>query len=51
MIGGNAAALYGFDLTQLASLVARIGPHREELSQPLAPEEFPEKTMTGAFRT
>ena len=51
MIGGNAAALYDFDLEKLAPLAARIGPHREELATPLAPDEFPKKTMTGAFRT
>ena len=26
MLGGNAARLYGFDVAQLAPLVARIGP-------------------------
>ena len=51
MIGGNAAALYGFDLERLAPLAERIGPRPGELSQPLSPEEFPEKTMTGAFRS
>jgi len=50
MVGGNAAALYDFDLEKLAPLVARIGPRREELATPLAPDEFPKKTMTAAFR-
>ncbi len=50
MIGGNAAELYGFDLDALAPIVEKIGPTPEELSVPLADDEFPEKTHTNAFR-
>lgn len=50
MIGGNAAALYGFDLAALESVAERIGPRPEEIARPLAPDEFPQNTMTNAFR-
>ena len=50
MIGGNAAELYGFDLAALAPIVERIGPRPEEVAVPLRNDEFPEKTMTNAFR-
>jgi predicted TIM-barrel fold metal-dependent hydrolase len=50
MIGGNAAALYGFDLEKLAPLAARIGPSVDEVRQPLAPEDYPKKSMSNAFR-
>jgi predicted TIM-barrel fold metal-dependent hydrolase len=50
MLGGNAAALYGFDLAKLSDVVARIGPTPEELRVPLAEDEFPRKTHTNAFR-
>jgi predicted TIM-barrel fold metal-dependent hydrolase len=32
MIGGNAAALYGFDVEKLAPLAARIGPEKRALA-------------------
>jgi predicted TIM-barrel fold metal-dependent hydrolase len=35
IVGGNAAALYGFDLAQLQPLVDRIGPTVEEVATPL----------------
>jgi predicted TIM-barrel fold metal-dependent hydrolase len=46
MVGGNAAAVYGFDLDELASVAARIGPRVDEVAVPLAPEEIP----AGALR-
>jgi hypothetical protein len=36
MLGGNAAAVYGFDLDALAPLVNRIGPTVAEVAEPLA---------------
>ncbi len=50
ILGGNAADLYNFDLGKLASVVEKIGPRPEEVERPLAEDEFPEKTMTMAFR-
>jgi predicted TIM-barrel fold metal-dependent hydrolase len=41
MVGGNAAALYGFDLDALAPVAARVGPSHEELARPLALEDVP----------
>ena len=35
MVGGNAAALYGFDLDALAPLAARVGPSVAEVARPL----------------
>ena len=40
MLGGNAAAMYGFDLEALAGPASRLGPTVAEVSQPLA--ELPE---------
>jgi predicted TIM-barrel fold metal-dependent hydrolase len=51
MLGGNAAKLYNFDLDALAGLAARIGPSPEEVSRPLSGDEFPEDTLTNAFRS
>ena len=43
MLGGNAAALYGFDLDALrAASRARIGPAVGEVARPLSPADFPE---------
>ena len=50
MLGGNAAELYGFDIEKLAPLVDKIGPRPEEVLQPLGEHEFPENTVTMAFR-
>ena len=36
MLGGNAAAVYGFGLDALAPLVSRIGPTVAEVAEPLA---------------
>jgi len=41
LVGLNAAALYGFDLGQLAALAARVGPTKSEIAAPLKPEEIP----------
>jgi hypothetical protein len=41
MLGGNAAALYGFDLAALAPHAARVGPSVEEISRPLTVGEVP----------
>jgi predicted TIM-barrel fold metal-dependent hydrolase len=35
ILGGNAAALYDFDLAELAPLAAQYGPSVEEVAQPL----------------
>jgi len=35
MLGGNAAALYGFDLDALAPVAARIGPRVADVDTPL----------------
>jgi hypothetical protein len=42
MLGGNAAALYGFDLEALRPLATGIGPTVEEVARPLSPADFPE---------
>ena len=36
MLGGNAAAVYGFDMAALAPLTERIGPTVAEVAEPLA---------------
>jgi predicted TIM-barrel fold metal-dependent hydrolase len=41
MVGGNAAALYGFDLEALAPVAAEVGPTVEELATPLAYDDVP----------
>lgn len=35
MTGGNAARVYGFDLTSLDRIAARVGPTAEEIAEPL----------------
>ncbi|MGW7005669.1 amidohydrolase family protein [Streptomyces sp. NPDC054933] len=35
MVGGNAARVYGFDLTLLDPIAARVGPAAAELAEPL----------------
>ena len=47
VLGGNAAALYGFDLETLDSYAARVGPTVEELSVPL--DIVPEGNRSPAF--
>ncbi|NUP34143.1 MAG: amidohydrolase [Streptomycetaceae bacterium] len=41
MVGGNAAALYGFDLEFLAPIAARVGPRVADVYKPLAVEDIP----------
>ena len=51
MLGLNAADLYSFDLEKLAPLVDKIGIRPEEVEgKPLSDDEFPENSMTMAFR-
>lgn len=47
MVGGNAAAVYGFDVASLGPLVERIGPTVEEISRPL--EAVPAEASSTAF--
>ncbi|MEB3971256.1 amidohydrolase family protein [Mycobacterium ulcerans] len=47
MVGGNAAAVYGFDLQALAPLAARIGPTVTEVAEPLA--AIPADASSTAF--
>jgi predicted TIM-barrel fold metal-dependent hydrolase len=41
MLGGNAAALYGFDLEALAPLAERVGPSVGEVATPIEGSEIP----------
>jgi predicted TIM-barrel fold metal-dependent hydrolase len=41
LIGGNAAALYGFDLEKLAPIAAEHGPKVADIARPLVPGEVP----------
>jgi hypothetical protein len=41
MLGGNAAALYGFDLEALAPIAATVGPAVAEVDVPLQPGDIP----------
>ncbi len=41
MLGGNAAALYGFDLEALRPLAQQIGPRVADVDRPLVPGEVP----------
>ncbi|HET9608701.1 MAG TPA: amidohydrolase family protein [Acidimicrobiales bacterium] len=45
MVGGNAAAVYGFDLDALAPVAARIGPRVDEVAVPLPPDEIPVEAL------
>ncbi len=45
MVGGNAAAVYGFDLDALAPVAARIGPRVDDVSVPLPPGEIPSEAL------
>jgi hypothetical protein len=47
MVGGTAAAVYGFDLQALAPLVDRIGPTVAEVADPLA--AVPADASSAAF--
>jgi predicted TIM-barrel fold metal-dependent hydrolase len=41
MLGGNAAALYGFDLDLLAPIAAAVGPRVSDVDVPLEPGDVP----------
>jgi hypothetical protein len=41
MVAGNAAAVYGFDLEQLAPLASRVGPRKSEIAEPLRYSDIP----------
>jgi predicted TIM-barrel fold metal-dependent hydrolase len=45
MVGGNAAALYGFDLDALAPVAARVGPSVDEVALPLLPADIPDEAL------
>jgi predicted TIM-barrel fold metal-dependent hydrolase len=45
MVGGNAADVYGFDLTALAPLAAQHGPNPAEVAVPLAPTDIPDDAL------
>ena len=47
MVGGNAAAVYGFDLDALAPVAERVGPTIEQTFQPL--DAIPADTLSMAF--
>jgi hypothetical protein len=49
VIGENALSVYNLDREALAVVAEKIGPTVEELSVPLAPDEFP-TLRGGAFR-
>jgi len=48
MLGGNAAALYGFDLDALAPIAARVGPRVDEVAAGL--DAVPEGAQSLVFR-
>ena len=50
MVGGNAAALYGFDLDALAPLAAEVGPLRADVARPLTAAERPTDAMSPVFQ-
>ncbi len=45
MVGGNAAALYGFDLDLLNGLADRFGPTVAQVAQPLVPDQIPDEAL------
>lgn len=47
LLGGNAAALYGFDLDALAPIAERVGPTVAEIAEPL--DEIPGDATSPAF--
>jgi predicted TIM-barrel fold metal-dependent hydrolase len=48
VLGGNAAALYDFDLSALSPLAARVGPTVDELATPL--DRLPDKPNEALLR-
>jgi hypothetical protein len=49
MVGGNAAAFYGFDFEQLREIGDRIGPRVDDVAQPITPEQYPSDSTCNAF--
>jgi predicted TIM-barrel fold metal-dependent hydrolase len=49
MVGGNAAAFYGFDFEQMREIGDRIGPRVDDVAQPIAPEQYPSDSTCNAF--
>jgi predicted TIM-barrel fold metal-dependent hydrolase len=49
VLGGNAAALYGFDLEALRPLAAAVGPTVAELAEPYVDGVVPEGNRSPAF--
>ncbi|MFJ8307430.1 MULTISPECIES: amidohydrolase family protein [unclassified Streptomyces] len=47
MVGGNAARVYGFDLTFLDAIAARVGPAVDEIAEPL--KQIPAAATSPAF--
>ncbi|MGZ4677357.1 MAG: amidohydrolase family protein [Acidimicrobiia bacterium] len=45
LVGGNAAALYGFDLEALEPLAAEFGPSPAEIAHPLTAAEIPDDSL------
>ena len=45
MVGGNAAALYGFDLDTASPRRRRGGPRVDEVAQPLDLDDLPREAM------
>ena len=43
LLAGNAAGLYGFDLTVLDQMAAKVGPTVAELDSPIGSDEMPER--------
>jgi hypothetical protein len=41
IVGGNAASLYGFDLSRLTPIAARVGPSVVDTQRPLAAADVP----------
>jgi predicted TIM-barrel fold metal-dependent hydrolase len=50
LLGENAARVYGFDLSNLSSLAASIGPLVEDVNRPLPQDEIPVDAVTMAMR-
>ena len=49
MVGGNAAAFYGFDLPALTAIGDRIGPLVSEVAVPLPEADYPAGSTCNAF--
>jgi predicted TIM-barrel fold metal-dependent hydrolase len=49
MVGGNAAAFYGFDLDRLRTIGDRIGPRMGDVAVPLELADYPAGSTCNAF--